>query len=106
MMTRLTAPGALDLGDRQMVELPDTTGLQLRCDSGSLWITLDHDPRDIVLEAGQSFSGGMPRRAIVYALEASRLTVATASAQARTPTQRQGQAHGQHPQGIRSPAHA
>jgi hypothetical protein len=30
-------------------------GETIRCDAGSLWITQDGDPRDVVLDAGDSF---------------------------------------------------
>lgn len=62
---------------RQLHHIADIAGLRLRCEAGSLWITLDHDPRDIVLEAGQDFAAGagMHRHAIVYALAPSQLMV-------------------------------
>ena len=57
-----------------LFDIADAAGVSLRCDSGNLWITLDNDPRDIVLNAGEVFSTDEHRRAIVYALGASALT--------------------------------
>lgn len=77
-----TAPYALNLNRRQIHDLPDAGGQRLVCEAGSLWITLDHDPRDIVLEPGQAFTPARGQRALVYALEPSRLTVHAAQAPA------------------------
>jgi hypothetical protein len=60
-----------DLAARALVDIPDISGMQVICRRGSLWITLDNDPRDIVLEAGESFFSTEHRRALVYAFQAS-----------------------------------
>ncbi|MGQ3055490.1 MAG: DUF2917 domain-containing protein [Roseateles sp.] len=39
----------------QISRLPDARATHLCSASGTLWITIDHDMRDIVLEAGQCF---------------------------------------------------
>ena len=54
----------LGLEQRGLFEIPDVAGVQIRCTEGSLWITLDHDLRDIVLEPGDSFTGSDHRRAL------------------------------------------
>ena len=56
-----------------MLEIPDAAGVRVSCNEGCLWITLDNDPRDIVLEPGQFFAGTQHRRALIYALQASTL---------------------------------
>lgn len=78
-------PLCLDLRRRQTLVLPDGYGVQFTCDSGTLWLTLDHDLRDIVLEAGQSFTAAEHRRALVFALQESRLTLRPQPAQAAAP---------------------
>jgi hypothetical protein len=72
-MNNQTLPTTVEMAHQTLYEVPDAGGLTLRCLSGCLWITLDHDARDIILDAGQSFVPEGQQRAIVYALETSRL---------------------------------
>ena len=50
-------------------------GWRIECIAGRAWITHDHDPRDIILEAGESHTCDRPERVIVQALEALTLRV-------------------------------
>lgn len=59
------------LAKSQAVTLTDAKGSLIRCLSGGLWITQDHDPRDIVLEPGESFTIDRAGPAIVWALAPS-----------------------------------
>lgn len=59
------------LAKSQAVTLTDAKGSLIRCLSGGLWITQDHDPRDIVLEPGESFTIDRAGPAIVWALAQS-----------------------------------
>ncbi|NRF65924.1 DUF2917 domain-containing protein [Aquincola sp. S2] len=61
------------LAHHGLIKLPDATGLQIECLSGSLWITLDCDSCDFVVKPGQRFVTDEHRPVIVYALEASEL---------------------------------
>lgn len=70
----------LSLAHQGMFSVADAAGLQMTCREGSLWITLDHDTRDIVLSAGESFLTTQHRRAIIYALGPSSLSLALAPA--------------------------
>ncbi|MED5621946.1 DUF2917 domain-containing protein [Ideonella sp. BN130291] len=74
-MNAFHAPATLTLPPRALHTLHDAQGTQITCNEGCLWVTLDHDPRDIVLEAGQSFTVPDARRTLVYALKASRLAL-------------------------------
>ena len=65
----------LSLAPRGLLEIPDIAGVRVACKEGCLWLTLDHDQRDIVLEAGQSFVTPQHRRALIYALQASTLAL-------------------------------
>jgi hypothetical protein len=65
----------LELRTRSIYSVADAAGVRFSCREGTLWITLDNDPRDVVLEAGGEFSTGEHRRALVYALQPSRLYV-------------------------------
>jgi Protein of unknown function (DUF2917) len=62
---------SLRLETRRLFAIPDAGGVQIRCTAGVLWLTLDHDQRDIILEAGQSFTATDHRRGLLYALEPS-----------------------------------
>jgi hypothetical protein len=68
-------PLCLWLRRRQLLSLPDACGVKLVCDSGAVWVTLDNDPRDVVLQAGEHFTAVEHRRALIYALEGAHLTL-------------------------------
>ena len=59
------------LAKSQAVTLTGAEGSQIRCITGGLWITQDRDPRDVVLQAGESFTLDRPGPAIVWALAQS-----------------------------------
>jgi len=65
----------LSLASRGLLEIPDAAGVQVTCSAGCLWMTLDNDSRDIVLEAGQKYISTEHRRALVYALQDSTLVL-------------------------------
>jgi hypothetical protein len=50
-------------------------GHELECLAGCVWITLDGDPRDVVIEAGQAFTADRNQRTLIHALEASLVRV-------------------------------
>jgi hypothetical protein len=62
---------SLSLPNEAVFTLRDAHDVDIECRSGALWITLDHDPRDIVLEPGQHFRTDDHRRALVAAMEPS-----------------------------------
>lgn len=68
----------LDLPARAIFTLPDAAGIGIACRRGSVWVTVDHDLRDIVLEPGERFDGTTHRRALVWAFESSCITVSGA----------------------------
>ena len=74
-MTTDTSRFHLSLAKRTIFTLPDAAGVGIACRSGTVWITLDNDPRDVVLEAGERFEGNQHRRMLVSALEHSCITV-------------------------------
>ena len=61
----------LNLGRRGVYTLADAAGVQVTCTSGAVWLTLDNDERDIILEAGESFTDTQHRRAVIYAFQVS-----------------------------------
>lgn len=97
-MVIVNGPHSLALAKGAMVSVPDIDGFHLHCREGSLWLTLDHDPRDIVLEAGARYTGSGHRRALIYALEKSCLTLRPAHAARSSPARQRA--------GWFTPAHA
>lgn len=61
--------------------------LRLVCREGSVWITLDHEQRDVVLQPGEVFTTRPQQRAIAYALRPSvlRLEPVVCTRRAATP---------------------
>lgn len=70
MNVRLTH-SRLSLSPRQSLRLADAAGVQVVARSGTLWVTQDHDRRDVILRAGESFTLDGKGHAIVQAFEAS-----------------------------------
>lgn len=60
----------LSLQRGQTSRLPDARHTRLCSAEGTLWVTLDHDARDIVLEPGQCFIVPDDRGVTVSALSA------------------------------------
>ena len=79
----MATPDDLVLAPRQLHSLADGAHTAIRCLEGSLWLTVDHDPRDIVLGPGESFTPADHRRVLIYALEPSRFVLVPGSAGAR-----------------------
>lgn len=68
----------ISLPARQLFEIPDAAGVRILCTAGCLWLTLDNDPNDVILEPGQTFEGREPRRALLYAMDASTFSLCAA----------------------------
>ena len=68
-------PHDLRLEHKALYSLPDASGLAVRCDEGVLWLTVDGDPRDFVLERGQTFETEDHGRVLIYALAPSKVSI-------------------------------
>jgi hypothetical protein len=99
--TAATTPPQRALGAHELLSIADVAGLRIRCVSGSLWLTLDRDPRDIVLRAGEEYCGEEHRRGLVYAFEPSVLALEPVGGAAQPAVRR---AVSPRPQ-VRTPAH-
>lgn len=66
-----TQESEVALERRSLFQVADPSGLEIACTRGSVWITLDHDTRDIVLAQGETFFTTEHRRALVYAFDAA-----------------------------------
>lgn len=57
-------------GEHQKLEQVDTS-VMVRCASGSIWITQDGDPKDVILEPGESYRAERDDAMHVFALTPS-----------------------------------
>lgn len=70
-------PGpTITLPPRQLFEIPDASSARILCTAGCLWLTIDGDARDVILQPGDSFEEGRPRRALLYAMEPTTFVLA------------------------------
>jgi hypothetical protein len=74
-MNLVSKSAATPLAHRGVLNLRDRNGDRVECLDGSVWITQDGDPRDIVLDAGESFVLDRAGTALVYALADARVAV-------------------------------
>ncbi|HYP84135.1 DUF2917 domain-containing protein [Variovorax sp.] len=93
----------LELPRHAVFTVQDVAGVGIACHAGSVWLTLDDDPRDLVLEPGERFEGDIHRRVLVSAFEDSHIEVSHAlPAALPVPQQRIGAPH--HLPRVLSPA--
>jgi len=64
----------LDVGGTQVFDCVDDT-VKVHCASGSVWITHDGDPKDVILGPGQCYSADSDRTMRVWALQPSVLEI-------------------------------
>lgn len=70
----MTCPGytdALDLAPGESLDLVDAAGTTLRVTRGRLWLTMERDLRDIVIEPGDVFTIDRPGHTIARAQDAT-----------------------------------
>ncbi len=67
-MQTAAQPLDLILAKRALYQLAPAAQ-QITCRTGTLWITQDNDPRDIILAAGESFITDGRHQVIAYALD-------------------------------------
>ena len=53
--------------------IPDASNLQIKCETGALWVTLDGDLHDYILNPNERFCVAEHQKAVVYALSSSRM---------------------------------
>ena len=66
---------SMKLRHQAMFSVPDASKVRIGVAEGSVWITLDNDTKDYVLDACGVFTTTQPSRALVYALQPSCITV-------------------------------
>ena len=69
---RITQPyAAQEIARNNILEIKQAFGVTIECLEGSVWVTLDGDSRDVVLEAGQAFVVDRNQRTLIQALDAA-----------------------------------
>ena len=67
---------AIPLAEGETEEVAPAVGrMVLHCRSGALWITHDGDPRDVILDANESYRVDRADRMTVHALQGSGLEI-------------------------------
>ena len=69
-------PGALRLARGQTLKVMDALGSTICCNEGSVWITEENVPRDVVLEAGHCYRLRRKGLALVHAFGDATLALA------------------------------
>jgi len=73
----------LCLKRNQLVKVRGGLGHSIVCDSGTVWVTQDGDPRDIILRAGESFTIDRNGPALVQAFEPGAISITRSAVQTR-----------------------
>ena len=68
----------IGLQRRQTLSLADGAGVRIAAREGTVWVTQDHDLRDVILAPGEAIVFDRPGRVIVQALGPARVTLAQA----------------------------
>jgi hypothetical protein len=71
---------ALCLKRNQVVTVREGIGHSIVCDSGTVWVTQDGDPRDIILHTGDSFTLDRKGAALVQAFEPGAISITRSTA--------------------------
>ena len=61
------------LNKNQTLTLARPKHTQIECFNGCVWVTQDGNPKDILLEAGETLVVDQPARVLVHALESSQV---------------------------------
>jgi Protein of unknown function (DUF2917) len=68
-------PSVRTLEARASVRIARPMGSTVSCEAGTLWLTFDKEPQDLIVEAGQSHHCTMASGLVIHALTNARLTV-------------------------------
>ena len=64
--------------------IEDASQVEFSFTEGTVWLTLDGDPQDYILEPGERFSTDEPRRAVLYALAPARVEIVARQSRKQT----------------------
>jgi len=62
-----------EIARQRILRVPAALGQRIECLEGCVWVTMDHDGRDVIIEAGQCFTADRRWRVLVHALAPSRV---------------------------------
>jgi hypothetical protein len=68
-------PAALRLDAHATRWIDRPLGRTVTCETGTLWLTFDNEPADVILEAGQSHRCTSASKLAIHALSAARVSV-------------------------------
>ena len=68
-------PATIALRKGEIHRLHDGLGSRIESLSGSLWVTMDNDPRDIVVDTGEGFDVDHAGDTLISALDDARFVV-------------------------------
>ena len=68
-------PAALRLDANATAWIARPRGCTVTCETGTLWLTNDHEPADVILEAGQSHRCASASKLAIHAMSAARVAV-------------------------------
>ena len=66
-------PGVQEIAKNRILEIKQALGVTIECLEGSVWVTLDGDMRDVILEAGQALYVDRKQRTLIQALDTARV---------------------------------
>ena len=72
------------LKPNQVATIRGGRGKTVVCHSGSVWVTQDGDPRDVILRAGESFTLDRKGPALLQAFAPGSISITPAEAQTRS----------------------
>ena len=68
-----TRPSVQEIAKNGILEVKQALGVTIECLEGSVWVTLDGDRRDVVLDAGHTFNVDRKQRTLIQALDTARV---------------------------------
>ena len=68
-----TRPSVQEMAKNKILEIKQAMGVTIECLEGSVWVTLDGDMRDVILDAGHAFKVDRKQLTLIQALDTARV---------------------------------